>query len=196
MYDYGLVPDCALFSRDINNNTAIYIIYYTVINFHAARLVIEISSALGGRRMVYIGITRCSLPEVCLSLPMFIDTQHTSRVPFLSYRSRLVAMGRGEATQKWRVLFGQCNFEALMSTYLRGEPHAIKMLSGRNLNNFFCSVLCHSSSSYPSSSRSHRPRSTFPHLRAFRNFWENWPINEYRTYKEKPSFTPILREGT
>jgi len=29
-----------------------YIIYYTVINFHTARPVIEISSAIGGRRMV------------------------------------------------------------------------------------------------------------------------------------------------
>lgn len=29
-----------------------YIIYYTVINFHAARPVIEISFAIGGRRMV------------------------------------------------------------------------------------------------------------------------------------------------
>lgn len=52
MYDYGLVADCALFSRDINNNTAICIIYYTVINFLTARPVIEISFAIGGRRVV------------------------------------------------------------------------------------------------------------------------------------------------
>lgn len=47
-----------------------YIIYYTVINFHVARPVIEISSAIGGRRMIS-AVPGVASPEVGLSLHVY-----------------------------------------------------------------------------------------------------------------------------
>lgn len=136
MYDYGLVADCALFPRDIN--AAIYIIYYTVINFHAARPVIEISSAVVA--VWYRRVPGVVSPEVCLSLSA---CSSTPSIPFgyrfLSYRSRLVAVCRGHAKMACPAL-DQCNFGDF-NIYMRGEHHAIKLPSRRNLNNFPSSVL-------------------------------------------------------